>query len=217
MEEVVIDLILGMLGIPSFDKLRKLIKRHKSKIDVLLVYKDRKPDSIMKVLKEFNHIVNIREDKDLPSGVKELYPITIIYGLFNGRLRIYGDMPGLLSYVFGEILGLASGILESEVPREILRELKEKIRGEINITIFVVPGIPCVRTCHMFSHIASRINKIYIEIIDADTHQEYFEEKYSNGSLPLIIINNKIKRTGSPRNYREILTLLRKTLDINEL
>ncbi len=209
MEKIVIDLILGMLGIPSFDKLRELVKKHSGKVDVVLVYKDRKPDNIVKILKEFNHIVNIRENEGLPSGVKELYPITIIYGLFNGRIKIYGDMPCPLSYVFGEILGLANGTLESEVPREVLKELEEKVKREINIAIFVVPGIPCVKACHMFSHIASRVNKIYIEIIDVDMHQEYFE-KHSNGSLPLIIINNRVKKTGSPRNYREVLKLLEK-------
>ncbi len=208
LEETVIELILSMLGIPSLNRLKGLVKNYNGKVDITLVYKDKKPDNIIKILMGFGNIVNFREEKSLPRGIKELYPATIIYGLFNGRIRIYGDMPGLLSYVFAEILGLASGIVKPEINGETIKDFKGGSRGNIDIMIFVVPGIPCVKACHMLSHLASVIEDIYIEIIDVNTHEEYFK-KFSNGSLPLIVINNKVRKTGSPRNYREILALLK--------
>ncbi len=207
-EEVVIELLLNLLGIPSLSKIRVLSEKSKGKTKVTLIVRDKKPANIVKVLEKLRSIVDIEEAKEIVDEVKELYPITIVQGLYEGRMIIYGDMPGLLSHVFSEIIALANGLLDCEVPVSIVKKLNENISDrKLHIQVFVVPGIPCVKACHMFSHVALALKNIRIEIIDVDTHSEYFE-KYSNGALPLIIINEKTKKTGSPRNYKEVKELL---------
>ncbi len=211
-EEAVVGLILNLLGIPSLNKIGDLSEKSKEKTKVTLIRKDKKPANIIKVLEKLRNIVDIEETKEVVDEVKELYPITIVQGLYKGRMVIYGDMPGLLSYVFGEIIALANGLLDCEVPRNVVEELNKNISGRrLNVQIFVVPGVPCVKVCHMFSHIALVLESLRVEIIDVDSHGDYFE-KYSNGALPLIIINDKVKKTGSPRSYKEIKELLEKSV-----
>lgn len=210
-EEVLAELVLNLMGIPSLNRIRDLSKKSGEKIKVILIRNDKKPMNIIKVLEKLESVTDVEETKEIIDGVKELYPITIVQGLYEGRMIIYGDMPGLLSYVFGEIIALASGLLRCEVPDNVVKELNNISSRRLHVQIFVVPGIPCLKACHMFSHIALTLKNLRVEIIDVDTHSNYFE-KHSNGALPLIIINDKIRKTGSPRNYKEIKELLRKSI-----
>ncbi len=209
-DEAIIELVLNLIGIPSLNKIIDLSVNSKRKTKVILVSEDKKPINIVRVLDKLKNIIELEERKDNINNIKNLRPATIIQGLYNERIVIYGDMPGLLSYVFGEIIALANGLLDHEVPESVVDEIDKDISNKgFNVQIFVVPGVPCVKACHMFAHMALVLKSLRVEIIDVDTHGSYFE-KHSNGALPLIIINDNVKRTGSPRNYREIKELLKK-------
>ena len=211
-EGVVVELVLNLLGIPPLNKIRNLSEKSKRKTKVTLIRKDKKPVNITEVLRKLENIVDIEETKEVVNEVKELYPITIVQGLYEGRIIIYGDMPGLLTHVFSEIIALANGLLDCEVPKRIVEELNKKLSDiRLNVQIFVVPGMPCVKACHMFAHIALALKNLRVEIIDANSHSEYFEER-SNGALPLIIVNDDAKKTGSPWSYKEIKELLEKSV-----
>ncbi len=211
--ETVVDLILGLLGLPPLAKIKELSKKKSSrKVKVEIIHRGKKPENILKVLNELNDIVLVNELRKKIEGIRELYPATRVYGQYNGRVIIYGDMPGLLVYVFSEILALACGILDLETPTNIIEKLHEELSNnrQVNIQVFVVPGIPCVKACHMLSHMVLASPNIILEIVDIDTHSEYFE-KYSDGALPLIVVNDRVRKTGSPKNYKELLELIKKS------
>jgi len=207
--EKVVDLILNLIGMPNTKKLDEMISKIKENVRVEVANHDK--TNIMKTLSDICRLNNkitivvdreIHLEEDIPKNV----PLTKIYGSYNGRVIIAGDLEEILTYGLKEYIALAGGSLEPLIPKR-LKERLANINEKRRVKLFVVPGVPCLKSMHLLGHLA--IIDTMLEVIIVDVHKlaDYYE-KYSGGALPLIIINDKKSKIGAPKDIDELVEII---------
>ncbi len=193
---------------PSTKTLDELVSRIASKVEIRIA--NNKNTNVMRVLESLSKInksIVIIEDEniylnDLPRSA----PLTRIYGLYDGRVIIAGDLEDILIHGFKEYLALAGKAIDPAVPIRIRQTINSYSKPRI-VKLFVVPGIPCLKAMHLLGHLAIVDSNLNTIIIDVHKLNDYYE-RYSKGALPLIIVDNSKSKIGAPRDIDELVELV---------
>ena len=200
--------MLRLIGMPSTKTLDELVSRIASKVEIRIA--NNKNTNVMRVLESLSKInksIVIIEDEniylnDLPRSA----PLTRIYGLYDGRVIIAGDLEDILIHGFKEYLALAGKAIDPAVPIRIRQTINSYSKPRI-VKLFVVPGIPCLKAMHLLGHLAIVDGNLNTIIIDVHKLNDYYE-RYSKGALPLIIVDNSKSKIGAPRDIDELVELV---------
>lgn len=200
--------MLRLIGMPSTKTLDELVSRIASKVEIRIA--NNKNTNVMRVLESLSKInksIVIIEDEniylnDLPRSA----PLTRIYGLYDGRVIIAGDLEDILIHGFKEYLALAGKAIDPAVPIRIRQTINSYSKPRI-VKLFVVPGIPCLKAMHLLGHLAIVDSNLNTIIIDVHKLNDYYE-RYSKGALPLIIVDNSKSKIGAPRDIDELVELV---------
>ena len=200
--------MLRLIGMPSAKTLNELVAKITSKVEIRIA--NNRNTNVMRVLENLSRInknIIIIEDEniylnDLPRSA----PLTRIYGLYDGRVIIAGDLEDILIHGFKEYIALAGKAVDIVVPLRIRQIINSYSRPRI-VRLFVVPGIPCLKAMHLLGHLAIVDNNLNIIIIDVHKLNDYYK-KYSKGALPLIIVDDSKSKIGAPKDIDELVELV---------
>ncbi len=184
------------LGLPLHDELEKALKNLRNEVKVVLI-ENRKKKSNNLYKKIINEVhtkakdkikslslpLNKAKDYDIPST-----PALIIYGIFNGRLRFIGLMDELMEYMVKLSIAYAGKGLELKDATKIVKT------SRLTIDLYVVPGIPCLKTLKALLPLPACHN-IILNVIDVRENKE-LAVRYPGSGLPLTVVreSNYVKR-----------------------
>jgi len=205
LEVVVMNMILTTIGLPTLSELEKALSKIPNIVELTYIENPNRKshefynELIERIKTTCKDRVKIRRlplsyaiDYNLPST-----PALIIHGIFNGRLRHIGLMEDLMEYMIKLSIAYAGKSLEIKKPKLHLQPMN------ITIDLYVVPGVPCIRTLKTLLPLPAHFN-VVLNVIDARENSE-LAKKYPGTGVPLTVVREK--------NYfkRGIIT------DINQL
>ncbi len=146
-------------------------------------------------------MVEVKEKQVEGSGE----PVTIIYGLFNGRLTYNGWMCFRLFPAFLEGIALAGEAIPSEAPREAIEKLGDV---KADVKLLVSPKCPyCPKALHMLLHLAVEADGLNVEAYSIAGRREVLRA-YGTRGVPALIVNEKLVKSGAPKSYEELADLI---------
>ena len=205
LEAIVMNMILATIGLPTLSELEKALNRIPDSVELTYIENTNKKshefyNELIKRIKTMcKDKVRMRRlplshaiKYDLPST-----PALVVHGIFNGRLRYIGLMEDLMEYMIKLSIAYAGKSLELKKPK------LHSQPTSITIDLYVVPGVPCIRTLKTLLPLPAHFN-VVLNVIDARENSE-LAKKYPGTGVPLTVVREK--------NYfkRGIIT------DINQL
>lgn len=129
-------------------------------------------------------------------------PLTVFYGVHEGRLRFVGWMCCHMENVVKEALQICTGIKKPIVRKDLITTVKSL--DKIDVKIFTSPlcAIGCPDVARVFIHLTALCNNVTCTVLGILETLDYMVKQGIN-EIPTIIINDKQKFVINVKSYEE--------------
>ncbi|HDJ94803.1 MAG TPA: hypothetical protein ENG46_00510 [Acidilobales archaeon] len=143
-------------------------------------------------------------------------PMTVLFGVFGGRLRYVGWMCCHMVRVIEKNLIMLAKSVKAKIPKDLLETLRQL--NKLNIEMFTSPLCPtgCPDIAEALANIVTACSNVSCTVVGAIEALDLMDE-LGISKLPTLILNNKLKC--SPRGksvedaYNSLKEIIVKNLD----
>ncbi len=143
-------------------------------------------------------------------------PMTIFYGVFEGRLRYIGWMCCHMERIIERTLAILVNPMEAKVPDQVRASISSLNR--VDVRMFTSPLCPtgCPDIAEALVNITAICNNVYCTIIGAIEALDLMDE-LGVSKIPTVILNDKVRCSLNAKSvneaYENILDVISKNIE----
>ncbi|RLG76607.1 MAG: hypothetical protein DRO23_00195 [Thermoprotei archaeon] len=143
-------------------------------------------------------------------------PMTVFYGVFEGRLRYVGWMCCHMERIIERTLAILVNPMEAKVPDQVRASISSLNR--VDVRMFTSPLCPtgCPDIAEALVNITAVCNNVYCTIIGAIEALDLMDE-LGISKIPTVILNNKVRCSLNAKSvneaYENILDVISKNIE----
>ena len=143
-------------------------------------------------------------------------PMTVFYGVFEGRLRYVGWMCCHMERIIERTLAILVNPMEAKVPDQVRASISSLNR--VDVKMFTSPLCPtgCPDIAEALVNITATCNNVYCTIIGAIEALDLMDE-LGISKIPTVILNDKVRCSLNAKSvneaYENILDIISKNIE----